>query len=511
MSRIYTLAQPALLTLIAAHAVAQESPPAPPPTQATPAETPASAQAVSTEGLARSGALVWGDREALLGIRHQQLWMHWEHTDPPPVESLDDMMVRRRAIIEAIERELLVQEAKRRGLSLSLEELRRWTYEQIPGGDRPTFEGLDQLIRARLKLKAEGSLGAFWQAAERVALVERLRERLTAELSEAEGREVWRTRGRLLGLQMLLIPRVPTSDEITQATRTLQVEMRTYYDKHKQLFSQADRALVTPVFFSGGKGERERLQLIEVQRLLTEGQSLADLKAQYPTLQTREKQSLSARLLPKQSVLKEGEVTRPRVTRYGWTIYQLHKVFRGYTRSFEERSVQRECASAVLIEKDQLKHAREVAMRGRELLKHGSDESVRSWAKANRAHLKLPAPFYANPNQIIPMLGTAPALHDQLFTFKVGGVSEVTPVRQSYVIIKVVSRQEQSAAWEDARGDFMQTWRAERARKLLNEWLSKTLEGQPRWVSSSRLKALDLSPLKEPLSVSLNGVAPSAP
>jgi len=503
-----------LLTLMRQSASAQEADstpttPAPLPTSATdkPTATSVARQAstpTTPEGLARSGELIWGEREAIQGLRDQQLWMHWEHTDPPPVETLEDMMVRRRAIIEAIERELLVREAKRRGISLSLEELKRWVYEQIPGEDRPTFEGLDNLVRARLKLKAGASLGAFWRASERVALVERLRAELTAELTDEAGREEWLKRGRLIGLSMLLVPRVPTSDEITQAIRKFQPEMRAYFKKHKALFSQADRALVTPIFFSEGKGERERQQLVELRRMLSEGRSLSDLKAQYPTLQTRAKQSLSARLLPKKTTLVEGGVSRPRITRYGWTIYLIHSVYRGYTRSFEERSVQRECASAVLIEGDLLTHAKRSAERGRQLLQSGDEASVRSWAKANRAHLKLPAPFYANPNQIIPMLGTAPALHDQLFSFKVGEVSEVTPVRQSYVIAKVTSRQEQTADWEATRVEFMRSWRAERARKILNEWLSARLEGQPRWVSSSRLKALALDPLRAPLSVSLS-------
>ena len=506
------LALIALFMLVRRDASAQEADATPSPSTPTSASsdqvTPTTKLVASTqpnpEGLARSGELIWGEREAIQGLRDQQLWMHWEHTDPPPVETLEDVMVRRRAVIEAIERELLVREARRRGTSIPLEELKRWLYEQIPGEDRPTFEGLDDLVRARLKLKAKASLGAFWQAAERVALVERLRAQLTAELTDESGREEWLKRGRLIGLSMLLVPRVPTSDEITQATRNLQPEMRAYYEKHSALFSQADRALVTPIFFSEGKGERERQQLVEVQRLLSEGQTLSDLQARYPTLQTRAKQSLSARLLPKKTTLEEGGVSRPRITRYGWTIYLIHKVYRGYTRSFEERSVQRECASAVLIEEDRLTHARRAAERGRQLLQSGDESSVRSWAKANRAHLKLPAPFYANPNQIIPMLGTAPALHDQLFSFKLGEVSEVTPVRQSYVIAKVISRQEQTADWEAARVEFMRTWRLERARKLLNEWLSAKLEGQPRWVSSSRLKALDLTPLRAPLSVTLS-------
>ena len=123
-----------LLTLMRQSASAQEADstpttPAPLPTSATdkPTATSVARQAstpTTPEGLARSGELIWGEREAIQGLRDQQLWMHWEHTDPPPVETLEDMMVRRRAIIEAIERELLVREAKRRGISLSLEELK---------------------------------------------------------------------------------------------------------------------------------------------------------------------------------------------------------------------------------------------------------------------------------------------------------------------------------------------------------------------------------------------------
>jgi len=442
--------------------------------------------------------------ETLQGLRHQQLWMNFEHTDPPPIEALDDLMVRRRAVIEAIERELLVREAQRRGLTLQLEELRAWVQKQIPGADRPRLEALDDLIRARLKLAPGASLGAFWQAAERVALVERLRERMSAELSEEEARQEWLKRGRLIAVELLLIPRVPTSDEITAALGRLQTEMKAYYDEHQALFSQADRALVTPIFFSGGKGERERKKLLEVQAQLSQGRSLDELKSELPTLQVRAKKSLSARLLPKKSQLEVGAVTRPRITRFGWTIYQIHRVDRGYTRSFEERSVQRECASAVLIERDELPKARALAERGRQLLAVGSPESLSSWAKSSRAHLKRPAPFFANPNQVIPMLGTAPELHDKLFKAQVGEVSELTPIRQSYVVAKLVSRQEQSGDWGTARADFMKKWRAERERKLLNEWLSASLKDQPRWVSSSQLKALDTSALKAPLSISLS-------
>jgi hypothetical protein len=302
---------------------------------------------------------------------------------------------------------------------------------------------------------------------------------------------------------MFLIPRVPTSREISEAVGRYQKEMRAYYDRHPALFAQPDRAMVSPLFLAGGKGERARTSLEEARKLLVEGASLEEVRARFPTLQLKNQKSVNLKHLPQGTTLKEGSYSPLRLTRHGWTFYKVIRAYPGYKRAFEERGVQRECASAVLIERDELTHARKLADRARALLRHGSDEALNAWAKASRAHLKQPAPFHANPNHVIPSLGAAPKLHDALFELPVGEVSEVSVVRQSYVVALVSERIERTEPWTEASAEFLSTWREERSRRVLSDWLSKTLKDAPRWVSTSGLKSLDLTPLKRPLSAPL--------
>ena len=209
--------------------------------------------------------------------------------------------------------------------------------------------------------------------------------------------------------------------------------------------------------------------------------------------------TLKKRGIPKGTELKEGAITPVRLARHGWTFYQIKRVYASYTRSIKEISVQREISAAILRAKDDLPEARRLAEDARRRLSTialSAEEALRAWTKGQRARFKQPHPFSNSLNQVIPQLGKAPELHDLLFTLREGSVTPVIKVRQNYVIARLIERKSREKTWAEARIKFMPNWRDEKNPKILDQWLSKALKDQPRWVSSSGLKSVDIDALR---------------
>jgi hypothetical protein len=447
----------------------------------------------------RSGEIQWTADDVIKALSRFHLWLRWSRSDPPSVDALKDSRNLRQTMIKAIEREVLIREATARLPSPTPGTLRAWVIEKVPGTVRPSTEGLEDYVRGRLKLLPKTPIDDFWRSSEEMYMIDQLRIDLIKNLDEAEAQREWRRRGEKVRAWFIQVPRVPSSLEISRGIKKYRDDLQAYYEKNAALFSQPVRLLALPFWIKGGRTEMHRVQAKNVRDRLADGTPAQELFAQFPQLTQGGMKTLKKRGIPKRTKLKEGAITPLRLARNGWTFYQIKRVYASYTRSIKEISVQREISAAILRAKDDLPEARRLAEDARRRLSAiaiGSEAELRAWTKRERARFKQPQPFSNSLNQVIPQLGKAPELHDLLFTLREGSVTPVIKVRQNYVVARLIERKSREKTWAEARLNFMPRWRDENNPKVLDQWLSKTLKDQPRWVSSSGLKSLDIDALR---------------
>ena len=467
------------------------SPPSPP--------SPSTLKVSREDVIIRSGEIQWTADDVIEALSRFHLWLRWSRSDVPSIDALEDARTLRQTMIKAIEREVLIREATARLLSPTPDVLRAWVIEKIPGTVRPSTQGLEDYIRGRLTLLPNAPIDDFWRASREMYMIDQLRVHLIKNLDESEAEREWRRRGEKVRAWFIQVPRVPSSLEISRGIKKYHDELKVYYDKNAALFSQPVRLLALPFWIKGGRTEVHRVRAKTARDQLADGAPVQELFAQFPQLTQGGMKTLKKRGIPKGTELKEGAITPLRLARNGWTFYQIKRVYASYRRSMKEISVRREISAAILRSKDDLPEARRLAEDARRRLSTisiGAEEELRAWTKRERARFKQPQPFSNSLNQVIPQLGKAPELHDLLFTLKEGAVTPVIKVRQNYVVARLIERKSREKTWAKARLNFMPRWRDEKNPRVLDEWLSKALKDQPRWVSSSGLKSLDIDALR---------------
>ncbi len=458
--------------------------------------------------IAQSGPIKWTVSDAEIYLKRYRSWLNWETSAPQPLTILSDLSALRRVLITAIEREVIVQYAKKHLTNesgsvvfeqLKEDDVRTWLMNLIPGAIRPSSQGLDDFIRGRLKMKAESDISFFWKAVHDAFWVQTFKESLVEQLDESRAEAEWRRQGTLATVYLLQIPRVPTSSEITQAKQKYPQQIKDYYQDHLSLFSQPLRLLVDPYWIQGGKSETQRLEALEIRNALVNGESIELITERYPQLKKGSPKTLRGRSIPKDTEIKEGEITPVRLTRYGWTFYKLKRVYPEYQRALAERSVEREVAAAVLRELDDLPRAQKLAQKAIELLTSSSEEQlekVKKWSRSNRVRVSQPAPFFKSQQAVVPSIGLAPELHQRIFDLKVEEVTPAIRVRQHYVIAKLLEKKEQAGDWEHERASYVKSWKIKQAGQILDRWLTKHLKDEARWINSKELGRFNADSLK---------------
>jgi hypothetical protein len=444
--------------------------------------------------VAQSGEVKWTISQAEYYLKRYRAWLNWETSAPQPLSTLSNISALRRLLISALEREVIVAYVKSKHLdsgnsALNRVALRDWLMKVVPGAIRPNESGLDDFIRGRLKMRADTDLTFFWKAAEDAYWVQQFKSELTEKLKIEDAEKEWRRQGTLMSVWLLQIPRVPTSSEITQAAKELRSELKNYYQAHLELFSQPLRLLVDPFWIRGGKSEVQRLEISSIRQNLVNGEPLEVLHERHPQLVKGSSRTLRGRSIPKHTEIKEGAITPVRLTRYGWTFYLIKRVYPKYVRSLAERSVEREVAAAVLRERDELPRARSLAHRARlRLIKGDSPDQLKKWARSNRIRISMPDPFFESTQKVVPTIGLSPELHQQILDLNVGEVSDSVLVRQHYVVAKLLQRKERKEKWDSVKDAFLKSWKVRRASQVLDEWLTKHLKNQPRWIKTKTLQ-----------------------
>ena len=247
--------------------------------------------------------------------------------------------------------------------------------------------------------------------------------------------------------------------------------------------------MVEPFWIRGGRSEVQRVETNTVRKALIEGQRLESLKDDYPLLTKGSIKTLRGRSIPRNTEIKEGVFTPVRLTRYGWTFYKIKRIYPEYVRSLNERSVKREVAAAVLREQDHLPRAMNLAQHAKKLLEQNVEESqIIKWARSNRVRISKPDPFFESLQSVVPTIGLAPRLHENILNLDLNQVSEPVSVRQHYVVAKMLKRTERQEDWNVVKEDFIKSWKLRRAPHILDEWLTIFLKKKSRWVNTKLLQ-----------------------
>jgi hypothetical protein len=115
-------------------------------------------------------------------------------------------------------------------------------------------------------------------------------------------------------------------------------------------------------------------------------------------------------------------------------------------------------------------------------------------AKAERLVVETTPPFARSAAPLVPTLGMAPALFDDLFARTPDApVTAVHRVRQHYVVGRRLTFETPApGAWAEARATFVPAWRARQRGRAVEDWLRATLKDAPTWVDVERLKAVEV-------------------
>jgi hypothetical protein len=446
--------------------------------------------------IARSGPLQLNRAQVISALQRYRTWLHWSSSKAPSLDILKTYASMRRITIQAVERMLIAQEAQKRLGTPTREILRQWIMESVPGRIRPKDDALDTFIRGRLALKVHASLDLFWRSVQEMYLIDSIRANLLNHLDEKKAQVEWYQRGQLAHIWLVQIPRVPTHQEISQGIKKYQKEMLSYYQKNSSLFSQPERLLVRPYWLNAAYTDSYKQVVQSIAIRAQKGESIDELLNKYTQLRQGGTQTVPSNRLPANSVIKEKSFSNVKQTRKGWTFYQILRIYPGYKRNFNERSVQRELSASILRQKPDLPHARSLADQVRQLLKLGDEKQIIAWSKKHRIRFKKPNGFFRSSNHMIPQIGTAPQLHNEIFSLQVNQVSQVTQVRQNYVIARLVKMSKREKQWVNARQAFMKQMREELKPRILDQFLTDLLKEQPRWLSTSGLKSIDLKILE---------------
>ncbi len=455
------------------------------------------AAAPQTQSIGRAGPVemdLEGLRDAVCEARVLQ---HWRSGRAPDPKALESGMLRRRVLTKAMETRLVRLEIARRGLTLPPGELdallRRAAAGLPPGrGGSPEAPGdLGAALSARY--------GAEAARVERVArdLIEArlLTEALLNGVGEAQLKRQWTRRETLVVLDLVRVPRVPSSAEIDAAVKARKAQITRRYERARVRFVQPPRRQVSR-FFAKAKAEAHA-----ARGAIAAGADFASrARAESKGPNARRggvMGALSQAQLPAAFEVALGELTPLLKERGGWAFYRVERETPALERKLDDPRVQRELAAELLREADALPEARRTAGQARLLLASGDEAGLAKLVAEARLRRHTSKAFHQDGRPSVPGLGLAPELHAAAFELSPAKpVTGIFTVRQAYVVARLLSRSEADpAAWPAAREAFTKAWKARERGVAIETWLGHRLEKQPMWVDMKRLRGLSLEAL----------------
>lgn len=467
--------------------------------------------------LGRAGPVALDAAGFRAAIEEAQVLQLWRRGEAAPLDALRDAGLRRRVLIDALERRVARHEVARRGLAVDperLDEMLRLaavghrvevtpTPEQVAEARALDAEMVDARLAARFGVPAE--------RVRRVALdileSARLAEALLDAVDEATLRQAWLDANTRLVLDLIRVSRVPSTAEIDAAVRARAGEMAAFYEKNRALFEAPERAFVRRVLVpvapdadpAARAAAKARAEALRAR--VAGGEPIeAVIAAEAPPREARREGRLTVTQarLPAAFALELGALSPVEATAGGWHFYRVDRRAPPTKRPLDDPRVQREIAASLLREADELPAAKRVAAEAARLLRTDPEgAALAALVAESRARRSTTAPFSPAGAAVVPGVGLAPALHAAAVALTPADrVTPVVTVRQDYIVARLVSRAgPDPATWPAEKAAFMASWRAAQRGQVIERWLDEALADQPTWVDGERLAALPLSAL----------------
>ncbi|MCB9540437.1 MAG: peptidyl-prolyl cis-trans isomerase [Myxococcales bacterium] len=395
-------------------------------------------------------------------------------------------------------------------------------------GLEPSAAELDALVRAAAAgtpPRADGlpdagapSPGAAARAAERLnttpavvrevardlVLARLLATALVEAVPEAEVEQAWRAENSRATARLVSVPRVPTAREIDAAERTRDADITAWYQRNLHRFRTPERAEVLRLFVAAPADDpaaraKARAKVEALRARVAGGEAFEQVArdaSEGPFAQRGGAVGLVGRkrlpLAFEQAVGALGPaVDEPA----GVAAYRVVRRVPAVDRPLSDPRVHREAAAAILEEDDTLPHARAVADRARQALTEGADgPALDALVEAERLVLETTPPFARSAAPLVPGVGLAPTLFDDLFArTPEAPVTAVHRVRQHYVVGRRLTFEAPAPdAWAKARETYAPAWRARQRGRAVEDWLQGTLKDAQTWVDVERLGAVQV-------------------
>lgn len=431
---------------------------------------------------------------------------HWRAGRPPPASALDSARLRRRIAIQHLESRVVREEVARRDLSIAPEAIAALMADAAAGRPPgPTDRDLERGTPAPADLEARlvaryGVEPARVQAvATDLAYAYALTESLLDEISEDTLRATWQAQKTQLTVEEILIPRVPTGQEITEAVTAQAEALPGWYTRHPRLFKTPARRQVRVMVVPEEAGGRAQAETLRAK--IAAGSPFSAIAIQWGGHASAqaggEIRTLSEKSMPEAFAVEVGAVGPVYKGPKGWVIFQVERAFPEVLRPLTDERVRREIAAALLREQDALPHAASVAQRVISRLKEGASLEILAPLKGKeRLRFKTPDPFAPLSDARVPGLGLAPEVAAAIKSAKAGDILGPFTVRQDYVVIRVAAREVPPLTeWAEAKAAFTAEWRRKVAPRAIEGWLDSHLKGKKLFVDQAALAALTLEEL----------------
>lgn len=442
-------------------------------------------------------------------IAEARVLEQWRANRVPPVEALASADLRRRVVIKALETRVVRIEVERRGLQPEPAEMTAALVNAARGRPftSPVADPAPADLDARLAARYVSPIARVRSVAADLLGARALAEALLDEVDDATHRARWLRDSTRITLDLLFVPRVPTSQEIEATVKLRPDDIDIWYAVNAARYVRPERARVRRLFARAKDASPAALRAARarVEGWASQLASGADLDTimrlgDGPEAKRDGKVGRVTRAQnPAAFAAKEGGQTPPQREGVGadagWAVYHVESILPGLERPSHDAALRREIAATLLREGDVLPNARQVAERTRALLIARPDSrTLQNWIKSNRVKRRETKPFPRSERTLVPGVGLAPALVDAAFALRTpGAVTPVVRVRQDYVIARLVERDTPDpASWASVKAEYIEAWKRRSRSTIVEDWLSSRLAGEPLWIDMPRIIAIDV-------------------
>jgi peptidyl-prolyl cis-trans isomerase D len=409
-------------------------------------------------------------------------------------ELADQLGLPAQAMEQIVDRELVVQEAKRRGLTVTRQELTRAVHAMPSFQENGAFS-FDLYQESARALY--GSPAKFEAALKEDLLYQKMMTavRGTVKISDAEVRDAWEADADKVNLRFLRIPLAalepqvkPSAEEVKAFAAKEGARIEQFHRENAARFDQKKKVRVRHVLAKvapGGDEAAAKKKIAEAQARLKKGESFAAVaKAVSDDERTRAQggelgfvseglfdDAFAAAAL----ALEPGQTSAPVRTASGWHLVQAEEVVPAKRVPLEEA---REAIARELLAKDRaLALARERA--GAALAAARAGKPLAAVQVGSQTVAPEETGAFARGTPFVPKLGEAPALLDDAFAAKAGQALPKVYDTPAGPVVAVVKQREtpDPKAFEAERETLRTRLRLRKESQVEGAWVRSLHDG----------------------------------